>query len=98
MGGMYCSHSARRASHSSCVAIAGQRTREQRDEEGRRLAIDLEPDTVNEEYFQRRKEELREQQHKRMAAAKVALEKEFAKKLSDVDTLPGGTVPRTPHP
>ena len=40
---------------------------------------------MNEEYFQQRKEELREQQQKRMAAAKLALEKEFAKELSDVE-------------
>ena len=38
------------------LEFVGQRTREQRDEEGRRRAIDVDSDTVNEEYFQQQKE------------------------------------------
>ena len=68
------------------LQVLGERTREQRDEQGRRRAIELEPDTVNEEYFSQRKEELRKQQEKRMAAAKAELEKKFADEMKCVDT------------
>ena len=73
------------ASSSDDVQCVGERTREQRDEEGRRRAIDLEPDNVDVDYFVARKAELRKRHEKEMADAKAAMEKKFAAEMEEMD-------------
>lgn len=63
------------------VEVLGTRTREERDDEGRKRAIDLEPDGIDEAAYQRRKEELKRQYAEKLAA----LMAEQAKELGAVD-------------